>query len=92
MVDSDGSSKTLFGDSVLPLTAKKIPSTAETIQKEKTSADAGKFHYTSAPSVDFSNTVSTMAKNNDGKTLKNDFGVLQVSSAMSGSLPITSIR
>lgn len=80
VVDSDGSSKTLFGDSVLPLTAKKIPSTAETIQKEKTSADAGKFHYTSAPSVDFSNTVSTMAKNNDGKTLKNDFGVLQVSS------------
>lgn len=80
VVDSDGSSKTLFGDSVLPLTAKKTPSTAETIQKEKTSADAGKFHYTSAPSVDFSNTVSTMAKNNDGKTLKNDFGVLQVSS------------
>lgn len=80
VVDSDGSSKTLFGDSVLPLTAKKIPSTAETIQKEKTSADAGKFHYTSAPLVDFSNTVSTMAKNNDGKTLKNDFGVLQVSS------------
>lgn len=80
VVDSDGSSKTLFGDSMLPLTAKKIPSTAETIQKEKTSTEAGKFHYTLAPTVDFSNTVSTMAKNNDGKTLKNDFGVLQVSS------------
>lgn len=70
---SDGSSKALFGDSMLP-------STAETIQKEKTSTKAGKFHYTSAPSVDFSNTVSTMAKNNDGVELANDFGVLQVSS------------
>ena len=80
MVDSDGSSKTLFGDSMLPLTAKKVPSTAETIQKEKTSTKAGKFHYTSVPSADFSNTVSTMAKNNDGVKLTNDFGVLQVSS------------
>lgn len=80
VVDSDGSSKTLFGDSMLPLTAKKVPSTAETIQKEKISTKAGKFHYTSAPSVDFSNTVSTMSKNNDGATLTNDFGVLQVSS------------
>lgn len=70
---SDGSSKVLFGDSMLPSTAKEI-------QKEKASTDAGKFHYTSAPSVDFSNTVSTMAKNNDGVTLVNDFGVLQVSS------------
>lgn len=73
VVDSDGSSKTLFGDSVLP-------STAKTIQGEKDSKDAGKFHYTSAPLVDFSNTVSTMSKNNDGATLTNDFGVLQVSS------------
>lgn len=80
VVDSDGSSKALFGDSMLPLTAKKIPSTAEIIQEDKNSTEAGKFHYTSAPSVDFSNTVSTMAKNNDGKTLENDFGVLQVSS------------
>ena len=80
VVDSDGSSKTLFGDSMLPLTAKKVPSTAETIQKEKTSTKAGKFHYTSVPSADFSNTVSTMAKNNDGVKLTNDFGVLQVSS------------
>ena len=76
---SDGSSKALFGDSMLPLAA-ELPSTAETIQKEKTSTKAGKFHYTSAPSVDFSNTVSTMAKNNDGVKLANDFGVLQVSS------------
>lgn len=79
VVDSDGSSKALFGDSMLPLAA-ELPSTAETIQKEKTSTKAGKFHYTSAPSVDFSNTVSTMAKNNDGVKLANDFGVLQVSS------------
>lgn len=70
---SDGSSEALFGDSMRP-------STAKTIQEEKNSKDAGKFHYTSAPSADFSNTVSTMAKNNDGKTLENDFGVLQVSS------------
>lgn len=70
---SDGSSKALFGDSM-------NPSTAKTIQVEKDSKDAGTFHYTSAPSVDFSNTVSTMAKNNDGATLANDFGVLQVSS------------
>ena len=70
---SDGSSKTLFGDSMLPSTAKKI-------QEEKNSKDAGRFHYASVPSVDFSNTVSTMAKNNDGATLTNDFGVLQVSS------------
>lgn len=73
VVASDGSSKVLFGDSMLPSTAKKI-------QEEKNSTAAGKFHYTSAPSVDFSNTVSAMAKNNDGETLKNDFGVLQVSS------------
>ena len=73
VVASDGSSKALFGDSMLP-------STAETIQKEKNSKDAGKFHYTSAPSADFSNTVSTMTKNNDGVKLTNDFGVLQVSS------------
>lgn len=73
VVDSDGSSKTLFGDSMLP-------STAKTIQEEKASTDAGKFHYTSAPSVDFSNTVSTMSMNNDGAILVNDFGVLQVSS------------
>ena len=77
---SDGSSKRLFGDSVLPLTAKKIPSTAEKIQEDKTSTDSDKFHYTLAPSADFSNTVSTMAKNNDGVKLTNDFGVLQVSS------------
>lgn len=70
---SDGPSKTLFGDSMLP-------STATEIQDEKDSKDPGKFHYTSAPSADFSNTVSTMAKNNDGVTLVNDFGVLQVSS------------
>ena len=70
---SDGSSKRLFGDSMLP-------STAKTIQEEKDSKDAGKFHYTSAPTVDFSNTVSTMAKNNDGATLTNGFDVLQVSS------------
>lgn len=70
---SDGSSQALFGDSMLP-------STAAQIQKEKDSTDAGRFHYTSAPSVDFSNTVSTMAKNNDGVKLENDFGVLQVSS------------
>lgn len=70
---SDGPTKALFGDSMLPLTAK-------TIQEEKNSKDAGKFHYTSAPSADFSNTVSTMAKNNDGVELANDFGVLQVSS------------
>lgn len=80
VVDSDGSSKTLFGDSMLPLTASMLPSTAKTIQGEKDSKDAGKFHYTSAPLVDFSNTVSTMSKNNDGATLTNDFGVLQVSS------------
>lgn len=73
VVAPDGSSKTLFGDSMLP-------STAKTIQGEKDSKDAGKFHYTSAPLVDFSNTVSTMSKNNDGATLTNDFGVLQVSS------------
>lgn len=73
VVASDGSSKALFGDSMLA-------STAANIQKEKTSTAAGKFHYTSAPSVDFSNTVSTMAKNNDGVTLKNNFDVLQVSS------------
>ena len=77
---SDGSSKALFGDSMLPLTASMLPSTAKTIQEEKNSKDAGKFHYTSAPSADFSNTVSTMAKNNDGVELANDFGVLQVSS------------
>ena len=70
---SDGSSQALFGDSMLP-------STAAQIQKEKDSTDAGRFHYTSAPSVDFSSTVSTMAKNNDGVKLANDFGVLQVSS------------
>lgn len=70
---SDGSSQALFGDSMLP-------STAVNIQKEKGSTDAGKFHYTSVPSVDFSNTVSTMAKNNDGATLANNFDVLQVSS------------
>lgn len=70
---SDGSSKALFGDSMSPLTAK-------TIQEEKDSKDPGKFHYTLAPSVDFSNTVSTMAKNNDGATLANNFDVLQVSS------------
>lgn len=70
---SDGSSKALFGDSMLP-------STAKTIQEEKASTDAGKFHYTSAPSVDFSNTVSTMSKNNDGTEIANDFDVLQVSS------------
>lgn len=70
---SNGSSKALFGDSMLP-------STAKTIQEEKNSTAAGKFRYTSAPTVDFSNTVSTMAKNNDGETLKNDFDVLQVSS------------
>lgn len=70
---SDGSSQALFGDSMLPSTAVKI-------QNEKNSTDAGQFHYTSAPSVDFSNTVSTMSKNNDGATLTNDFGVLQVSS------------
>lgn len=70
---SDGSSKRLFGDSMLPSTAKKI-------QEEKASKDVGKFHYTSAPTVDFSNTVSTMAKNNDGATLTNGFDVLQVSS------------
>lgn len=70
---SDGTSKALFGDSMLP-------STAKTIQEEIDSKNAGKFHYTSAPSVDFSNTVSTMSKNNDGTTLTNDFGVLQVSS------------
>lgn len=70
---SDGSSQALFGDSMLP-------STAAQIQKEKDSTDAGRFHYTSAPSVDFSNTVSTMAKNNDGVKLANDFGVLQVGS------------
>lgn len=77
---SDGSSKALFGDSMLPLTASMLPSTAKTIQEEKNSKDAGKFHYTSAPSADFSNTVSTMAKNNYGVELANDFGVLQVSS------------
>lgn len=70
---SDGSSQALFGDSMLP-------STAVIIQKEKGSTDAGQFHYTSVPSVDFSNTVSTMAKNNDGATLANNFDVLQVSS------------
>lgn len=70
---SDGSSQALFGNSMLPSTAVKI-------QNEKNSTDAGQFHYTSAPSVDFSNTVSTMSKNNDGATLTNDFGVLQVSS------------
>lgn len=73
VVASDGSSKVLFGDSMLP-------STAKTIQEEKNSTAAGKFHYTSVPSVDFSNTASTMAKNNDGATLTNNFGVLQVSS------------
>ena len=78
VVASDGSSKALFGDSMNPLTAKNI-------QDDKTSAAAGKaaagkFHYTSAPSVNFSNTVSTMSKNNDGEKLANDFGVLQVSS------------
>lgn len=70
---SDGSSRALFGDSMLPSTAVKI-------QNEKNSTDAGQFHYTSVPSADFSNTVSTMAKNNDGVELANDFGVLQVSS------------
>lgn len=70
---SDGSSQALFGDSM-------FPSTAVEIQKEKDSTDAGKFHYTSAPSAGFSNTVSTMAKNNDGATLANNFDVLQVSS------------
>ena len=70
---SDGSSKRLFGDSMLPLTAK-------TIQEEKDSKDAGKFHYTSAPSADFSNTVSTMSQNNDGTEITNNFDVLQVSS------------
>lgn len=70
---SDGSSKTLFGDSMLPSTAVKI-------LNEKNSTDAGQFHYTSAPSADFSNTVSTMAKNNDGEKLANNFDVLQVSS------------
>lgn len=73
VVDSDGSSKRLFGDSMLP-------STAKTIQEEKDSKDAGKFHYTSAPSADFSNTVSTMSQNNDGAEIANDFYVLQVSS------------
>lgn len=73
VVDSDGSSKTLFGDSM-------NPSIAETIQEEKTSTDPGKFHYTSAPPADFSNTVSTMAKNNDGTEITNNFDVLQVSS------------
>ena len=72
-VAPDGSSKALFGDSMLP-------STAKTIQDEKDSKDAGKFHYASVPSADFSNTVSTMVKNNDGATLTNDFYVLQVSS------------
>ena len=71
---SDGSSQALFGDSMLPSTAKKIQ------EDKKNSTEAGKFHYTSAPSVDFSNTVSTMAKNNDGATLANSFDVLQVSS------------
>lgn len=80
VVDSDGSSKTLFGDSMLPLTASMLQSTARTIQEEKDSKDAGRFHYTLAPSADFSNTVSTMATNNDGVKLANDFGVLQVSS------------
>lgn len=70
---SDGSSKTLFGDSMLPSTAVKI-------LNEKNSTDAGQFHYTLAPSADFSNTVSTMAKNNDGEKLANNFDVLQVSS------------
>lgn len=70
---SDGSSQALFGDSV-------FPSTAARIQEEKDLKDPGKFHYTLAPSVDFSNTVSTMAKNNDGATLANNFDVLQVSS------------
>lgn len=70
---SDGSSKRLFGDSMLP-------STAKTIQEKKDSKDAGKFHYTSAPSADFSNTVSTMSQNNDGAEIANDFDVLQVSS------------
>ena len=70
---SDGSSKRLFGDSMLP-------STAKTIQEEKDSKDAGKFHYTSAPSADFSNTVSTMSRNNDGTEITNNFDVLQVSS------------
>lgn len=73
VVAPDGSSKALFGDSMLP-------STAKTIQDEKDSKDAGKFHYASVPSADFSNTVSTMVKNNDGATLTNDFYVLQVSS------------
>lgn len=73
VVASDGSSKALFGDSM-------NPSTAKTIQEEKNSKDAGKFHYASVPSVDFSNTVSTMAKNNDGTEITNNFGVLQVSS------------
>lgn len=70
---SDGSSQALFGDSV-------FPSTAARIQEGKDLKDPGKFHYTLAPSVDFSNTVSTMAKNNDGATLANNFDVLQVSS------------
>lgn len=70
---SNGSSQALFGDSM-------SPSTAKTIQEKKNSTAAGKFRYTSAPTVDFSNTASTMAKNNDGETLKNDFDVLQVSS------------
>lgn len=70
---SDGSSQALFGDSM-------FPSTAVEIQNEKDSTDAGQFHYASAPSVDFSNTVSTMAKNNDGEKLTNSFDVLQVSS------------
>ena len=70
---SDGSSQALFGDSMLPSTAVKI-------QNEKNSTDAGQFHYTSVPSADFSNTVSTMAKNNDGVALANNFDVLQVSS------------
>lgn len=70
---SDGSSQALFGDSM-------FPSTAARIQEEKDLKDPGKFHYTLEPSVDFSNTVSTMAKNNDGATLANNFDVLQVSS------------
>ena len=70
---SDGSSRALFGDSMFPTTAVKI-------QNEKNSTDAGQFHYTSVPSADFSNTVSTMAKNNDGEKLGNNFDVLQVSS------------
>lgn len=74
VVASDGSSKTLFGDSMNPSTAKDIQ------EDNKTPTKAGKLHYTLAPSADFSNTVSTMAKNNDGVKLTNDFGVLQVSS------------